>query len=422
LLAVLGVPGLPDVAAAAGYGIYEQGASVLAMAGAGTAAVSDASALFYNPAALTRLEGKQQIYLGGSALTRVTSFAGVDPYPGYGITEEMKNQTFPLPSAYYARRFGESWAAGLGVNVPFGLGIEWKKPDQFTGRYIVTKADLRAVNVGLTAAYAFNPMVSAAVGGDVMFTKVTLDRRIQQPFPPGGQPTDVAEVKLDADLKAGYGWNAAVSIAPNERWRLGARYRGKVVAKPSGKADFTQIPTGDPQFDAAVAAGLPPDQGVKTVLRFPAIASFGVAWLPERWKLEADAVFTEWSVFKDLPITFDQTPANNETISENYEDTWAFRLGAEHRLDAFTYRFGYYYEQAAAPSQSVSPLLPDAARHGATLGLGLGLGTDKRWTVDVYELALFLEQRDTEGVNRDDFNGKYKNFVNSIGFNVGYHW
>ena len=215
--ALAGALGLPGAALGAGYGIYEQGAAVLGMAGAGTASVSDASALFYNPAALTRLEGTQQIYLGGSLLTPATSFAGVAPYPGYGVSEEMERQFFPLPAFYYARRVGERCAAGLGFNAPFGLGVEWKDPDLFTGRYIVTKADLQAANIGLSGAYAIDPMVSVAAGGNVMFTKVKLRRRAQEIFPPRGQVVDVAEAVLESDLEPGYGWNAAVSIVPNER-------------------------------------------------------------------------------------------------------------------------------------------------------------------------------------------------------------
>src|SRR5262245_44469824 len=82
--------GIPVTARAAGYGLYEAGAAAMGMAGAATAGVDDASALFYNPAALTRIVRKDEAdrrgtwYLGGAMLNPFTSFAGVNPYPGYG--------------------------------------------------------------------------------------------------------------------------------------------------------------------------------------------------------------------------------------------------------------------------------------------------------------------------------------------------
>jgi long-chain fatty acid transport protein len=413
----------PGFAHGAGYSIYEQGAAVLGMAGAGVASVGDASAVFYNPAALARLEGTQLI-VGGTMLTPVTSFAGVAPYPGYGVTEEMERQYFFPPTIYLSHQLSNGWTAGAGLNSPFGLGVEWKNPDAFTGRYIVTKADLQTMNANVSAAYARGEKWSAGIGADFMFAKVKLQNREQAVVPGGGgAAVDVAKVALESDFTTGWGWNAAVSVLPVPEWKLAASYHGKVIVDATGDALFTQIPTGDAVFDAAVAAGLPPNQGVSTVLRFPASWTGAVAFSPRpAWTLEADANFIEWSLFEDLPIRFSQTPSANQTIVEDYEDAWQFRLGAEHRLPQFTYRFGYYYDEAAAPDESVTPILPDAKRNGVTLGLGFKLGADKRWTIDLYELALFVDNRGTDGVERNGFDGEYKSFVNAVGFGLGYRW
>jgi long-chain fatty acid transport protein len=413
----------PTTALAAGYSIYEQGAAVLGMAGAGAASVADPSAVFFNPAALTRLEGTQ-LLVGGTMLSPVTSFAGVAPYPGYGVTEEMKQQYFFPPTVYVSHRLAKDWAIGAGFNSPFGLGIEWKNPDAFTGRYIVTKADLQALNANLSAAYAPNDIWSAGVGADLTFAKVKLQNREQAVVPGGGGAVvDVAKVALESNYTTGWGWNAAVTFQPAPEYKLAASYHSKVIVDATGDALFTQILTGDATFDAAVAAGLPPNQGVSTVLRFPASWTGAVAYKPSpEWTVEADGNFFEWSVFEDLPIRFDQTPSANQTIVENYKDSWQFRIGAEHRMSTFTYRFGYYYDQAAAPDESLTPILPDANRNGATLGLGFKLGADRRWTVDLYEMALFVDTRSTNGVERDGYNGEYKSFVNAAGIGLGYRW
>jgi long-chain fatty acid transport protein len=226
----------PAPARAAGYAIYEQGAAVLGMAGAGTASVSDASALFYNPATLTRGTGSN-LYVGGSVLMPTVSFAGTPEYPGYGVTEEMKSQLFKLPTLYLTHRYASRWAVGVGFNAPFGLGVDWKDPNTFTGRTIVTKGFLGTGNVSLSAAYEINPQWSVAAGGDALFATVELQNRIQAIVPGGGGAvTDVAKADLKGDLSPGYGWNGAVSFVPNAQWKLGATYRSKVVVDEDGAA------------------------------------------------------------------------------------------------------------------------------------------------------------------------------------------
>ena len=413
----------PAPARGAGYGSYEQGAAVLGMAGAGTASVGDPSALFFNPAAISWLRGSQ-LHAGGTALTTNTSFAGVNPYPGFGVTEEMRRQTFFPPTAYATRRYDDRWSVGVGVNSPFGLGVDWNDPDRFTGRHLVTRADLRTINGAMCWAYRVTPQLSLAGGGNILFAQVDLRRRILEAYPGGGgAQVDVASVRLHSDYDPGYGWNAAASWIPEGRFRFGAAYRGKIVVDAEGDADFTQIPTGDAAFDAGVAASLPPDQPVSTVLRFPAIWSAGIAWLPTAaWTIEGAAVFTEWSLFRDLPLRFRDTPSRNETVVEDYRDTWAFRFGAEHRRARLAWRLGYYHEQAAAPVASVTPLLPDAARNGVTAGIGLPLGAGGHWRIDLYDLALLVDRRSTDGRERNQFDGEYKSFINAFGAGLTYRF
>ncbi len=417
----------PSLARASAYQIYEQGAAVLGRAGAGTASVDDPSALFFDPAAITRLKG-QQFMLGGNLISPVVSFAGTPAYPGYGVTEEWKRQSFPIPNVYYTYNSGKKWAGGLGVCAPYGLGMEWKDPEQFTGRTIITKGDLRSINANATFAWAFDPRWSVAVGINEIWADVSLHSIETAPVPGGsGGTANVANVELSTDYTPTTTWNAAILAVPNERWRFALSYRSFAVVKiDNGRANFDQIlyssgnPAVDGPFNAAVAAGLPPDQKATTTLNLPAIWSAGVAYSPRpEWTMEADFNVIEWSIFKDIPIHFETTPSADKTMIENYHDTFQIRLGAEHRLPKWTYRFGYYFDQGAAPPESVTPLLPESDRHAGALGVGFPVG---RLWLDAYELAIFPVRAKTEGKERDGFDGEYKTLVNAFGLALTARW
>ena len=414
----------PRLAAAAGYGIYEQGAAVLGMAGAGTASVHDASANFYDPAALARLRSPE-LQVGGTWLQTRVSFAGIDPYPGYGVTEDMKAGNFFPPTVYYSQPFRSKWTLGVGVNAPFGLGVDWKNPDTFTDRAYVTKATLRSIDGNVNLAYEVLPQLDVAVGFDMLFAGVELWRTSPAGVAVPGSGGEPLQVRTH--LKGGYSHgntgNFAVLWTPDPSWRFGLNYRGRAhVNIDNGNADFALVPTGNAMVDQAAAAGIPPAQKVTTTLFFPALVSMAAAWQPmPGWTYELDVNHAGWSWFKSLDIAFDQSNLNT-TVEEDYRTSWRVSLGAERRLPTFTYRFGYYFDEAAAPVQSVSALLPDANRHGVTGGLSRPFGASKAWTLDVYELALFVEDRSTEGQSSHGFDGVYKSYVNACGASVAYRW
>ena len=409
----------PAIARAAGYAIYEQGAAALGMAGAYVASAHDASAQFYNPAAMPRLKGSQ-LTLGTSWIATHTSFSGVDPYPGFGTTEEMKTGNFFPPNVYWTSHINERFSYGAGINAPFGLGVDWKDPEQFTGRNRVTKARLHGINAAASLAFAPNDRLSIAAGPSVLFANVELNN-IQTLVTTGGSQVNVTNVKLKSDYKTGYGFHVAGLFTPSEQWKIALTYRSTVKVKiDNGDATFSQILTGDPSLDGVVAANLPPGQPVTTDLHFPGMISGGVAWDPKPdWTTEVDVLWTQWSAFDKLALRFPKDPSLDQDIIENYKDQFQIRLGAEHRMATWTGRFGYYYDQAAAPTESVTPLLPDANRHGITLGAGTTRGP---WTLDAYNLFLIVENRSTDGKERDGYNGTYKTYVNSLGAAVTYHW
>jgi long-chain fatty acid transport protein len=410
---------VPAGARAAGYGVYEQGAAALGMAGAFCATANDATAQFYNPAAMSWLEGTR-LAGGASWLSTRTSFAGIPEYPGYGTVEEMEAGNFFPPAVYWTQRFGSRFAVGAGVNAPFGLGVEWQDPATFTARERVTKAVLETLKASGSVALRVTDYWSVAAGADMLNARVELNN-ISTVIGDGGAPINAIQVKLESDFTPGWGYHVALNGRPTESWRLGAMYRSQIdVDVTDGRATFTQIPTGDPALDAVVAANQPPNQPVATKLVFPASVTLAIAWTPSaEWTYEVDGIWTGWSAFQELDLEFPEDPSLDQTIVEDYNDQFAVRVGTERRFPRYALRGGYYYDQAAAPAESVTPLLPDATRHGFTLGLGMQRGA---WTIDVYNLFLFVEKRSTEGREREGYDGVYKSYVNSLGATLAYRW
>jgi long-chain fatty acid transport protein len=77
-----------------------------------------------------------------------------------------------------------------------------------------------------------------------------------------------------------------------------------------------------------------------------------------------------WSLFAELPVSFDTTSLSSTTI-ENYKDTHGVRLGFDWAATSkLAVRGGYIWHQGAAPDEVVTPLLPEGDRAEFSLGIG----------------------------------------------------
>jgi long-chain fatty acid transport protein len=116
-------------------------------------------------------------------------------------------------------------------------------------------------------------------------------------------------------------------------------------------------------------------QSGSTSLRLPEQLSFGAAVdVTSKFKALVDVVTTNWDVFDTLPISLDK--AGTILLPENFERTWAFRVGGEYAVSQRTMvRLGYINHDAGAPDETVTPNLPEGPRAEFTGGLGTAIGS-----------------------------------------------
>jgi long-chain fatty acid transport protein len=437
----------PTSTVAQGFGVFEQGTCTMGRAGATVAqSCDDGSAIYYNPAGLTGAPG--WTVSGGATTIFVNGSFTADRT---GEETELQNDPIPVPHVYVRYGINERWAAGVGLYVPYGLATQWPR-DDFEGSFLGYNNELQSIYVQPTVAYQLTDRVSVGGGLTVVIGSVELNQQLdlsQQTVPgvtgPGGSPitfgqlgiplhTAFADAKLDAGGATGVGGNFGVQVQATDWLRLGARYTLPVKLNYSGDATFTQVNTGltlPASNPLDVPAGTPLDnvvapsfqeggplvaQDVETEITMPAqlVAGVSVQATP-RLTLLADYQWTQWSVFDEIPLDFEI--ASDDTQIENYGDTHALRLGAEYQVDpAWTLRAGFITHNAAAPDETVTPLLPEAYRN--EFAAGAGWQVSPRFDINVaYQ---YIAQNDRRGRVRELEEGVPISEINSglYGFNA----
>ncbi|MEW5905292.1 MAG: outer membrane protein transport protein [Elusimicrobiota bacterium] len=281
-LAILIVAAMAANAGAAGFRQANQGAAANGMGNAFTAVANDASAVWYNPAAMTDLAGTN-ISLGGVFVAPVTEHK-------QGATlDKPESKVHALPHFYATRRLNEKWALGVGVNPPFGLSTEWDKTNSLT-REVATESALKAVYTNLNGAYRVNENLSVALGASFVYLDATMNKKIEA-------AGNNIEQTLEGDGTSG-GWNLAALYKWN-KWNFAAVYRSPVKVGIDGKIN---LPT------TGVLAGLLPpanNQDGRTTITLPDTLQLGTAYKPnDSWIFSAEADYTNWTTYRKLVIDY----------------------------------------------------------------------------------------------------------------------
>ena len=366
--------GTTTSAGAAGFALIEQNASGLGNAYAGQAAsAQDASTIFYNPAGMTLLPGRQVVgainAIGPKVQFNNTGTTLAPLQTSLGSNGGNAGDWAYVPNGYLSWQLTPSVWVGLGLNAPFGLKTEYSP--EWMGRFHGITSEIKTININPSIAFKVNEAVSLGFGVNYQRITATLSNAVNYSaaaFGAGGAPLlgavggagveGVAKVQGDDNS---WGYNAGAMFTLSPATRVGLAYRSSISHHLSGTVGFTNRP--------ALLAGGIPDGGVTADIKLPDTASVSLFHkVNPQWDILADATWTNWSTVQSLNIVR-TTGVLLASTPLNYKDSWRVSLGGNYHVnDAWTLRGGVAYDQTPVPDFDRTVRIPDGSRTWLALG------------------------------------------------------
>ena len=367
------------VAASAGFQLQEQNASGLGNAYAGQAAAAqDASTIFFNPAGMTFLPGRNVVgavnFVKPSVDFTNTGSTRASPLLPLGDNGGDAGDWAAIPNLYYSWQINPQLFVGLGVNVPFGLKTEYDPT--WVGRFHAITSELKTINFNPSVALKLSDSLS--VGAGVNYQRA--DAKLSNAVNFGALGEGVATVK---GHDTAWGWNAGIMYSVTPDTRIGAAYRSSMGYKIDANVSFANRP--------AALAGVAPDGAVSADVTVPASASLSLFHrLTPQWDLLADVSWTDWSTLGVLNIVRD----NGRLLSTtplHWKDSWRFSAGANyHYNSAWTFRMGAAYDQTPVNETDRTPRVPDNDR--TWLAVGAQYRFSKQLALDAGYAYMFVKE------------------------------
>lgn len=381
-LGILCALGLPQAAGAEGFAINEWSAEGVAMGGARMFAEGDAANVAYNPASITKVDGE----------AFKVSATYISPHGEYDLYKDGKHYDGTnrvhfgfAPGTYYVKKLNDKDWFGIGAFSRFAMVSEFERDSAVSTNAFLSR--LNGVSVTPTFAHKFDDKWSAAVGAEINYVGLTLEKNLAYMNGLGG----IGPTHTKGESYA-LGWNAAANYAFDDKNEIGVVYRSRI--KHSMEADFNG-------YDLPIYGNISGD-------------AYGKVTLPESWhigyshkfndktRVELNAVRTGWDTYDALNIT---TPIGISENPKNWEDGWRYAIGVEHKLsDKYTLMAGFAYDESSIPYNGGDFIVPTGNRRTYSIGARYN---DKDQTValalgwmDVGDLNFaFRDSTDPDGKN-----------------------
>ncbi len=434
---------------AAGFALIEQGVKGLGNAYAGGAAsAEDASTVFYNPAGMTRLKGREFIAgmhtiepsmrFSNTASTISPSFGGAALTGNDGGDGGV---TGFLPNFYYSQELENGYWFGLGVNAPFGLSTVYDS--NWKGRYQAVESKIKTLNINPSLAYRFNERLSLGGGVNLQYIEAKLTQAVDYTAVCLGlfggvtcTTQGLGVATLQSTSTSGYsdntasgrstGYNAGMLYEFDPQTRIGLAYRSNIKYKATGQGDFT-IPSAVSGAGGGVGSTISAvfaDAAITTYITMPETLSLsGYRELNNRWAIMGDVTRTRWSRLPEVRISFN-SPKSDSVERINWKDSTRYAVGASYFLsERWTMRTGIAYDQTPIyQTTDRTARLPDNDRRW--LSFGAGYKGSSGMSVDVGYAHLFMPNTpiDRTGALGDKLLGSFQNQVDILSVQLGWKY
>lgn len=357
----------PQVAGAEGFAINEWSAEGVAMGGARMFAEDDAANVAYNPASITKVKGEVM----KSSYTYLSPHGNYKLYDGAGKEiEDGKNVVHAgwAVGSYYVKQINDKEWFGIGAFPRFAMVSEFERESNASSNAFFSK--LNGVSVTPTYAHKFDKKWSAAVGAEINYVGLELQKNSYDPR----VQMNVGATQTEGESYA-LGWNAAANYAFDDKNEIGVVYRSRITH--SLEADFKMYPATGEKITAD---------------------AYGVVTLPDSWdigynhkfdkktRLELKATRTNWSTYDALNISLsnhsvpDKLPSDVNS-AKNWESGWRYAIGLEHNLsDKYTVMAGFAFDESSIPYDGGDFMVPTGLRRTYSIGARYN---DKKQTVAV---------------------------------------
>lgn len=376
---------MPQAVGAEGFAINEWTAEGVAMGGARMFAENDAGNVAYNPASITKVKGE-------AIKSSATYLSPHGKYKLYNKDDSDKVIEPPIEDghnkvhagwavgSYYVKQMNDKDWFGIAAFPRFSMVSEFERSSKASSNAFFSK--LVGVSVTPTYAHKFDKKWSAAVGAEINYVGLELQKNLQAL---GAYGARNATTQIEGESYA-LGWNAAANYAFDEKNEIGVVYRSRITHSLEADLKGYGMPGGDVYGNA-----------------------YGVVTLPDSWdigynhkfdkktRVELKATRTNWSTYDALNVYFDRplVPGTNLDKSEsakNWESGWRYAVGVEHNLsDKYAVMAGFAYDESSIPHDGGDFMVPTGNRRTYSIG--------GRYNDDKQTVAVALGWMDIGGLN-----------------------